>query len=352
MPQPFGHHRDGRPVTLFTLQNRHGLRARVTDLGATLVSLEAPDRHGHFADITHGFDSAEGYLAANNPYFGATIGRFANRIRAGRFTLDGKTHQLATNNHPAGVPCHLHGGTVGFSAMLWSAQPDAAANAVAFTLVSPDGDEGYPGTLSLRVVYQLTDDNELLWQVTATTDAPTVVNLAHHPYWNLSGDPATSIDDHVLTLAAAHFLPTDAGLIPTGEIVPVDGTPMDFNRPVAIGARARSDYEALVVGGGYNHCWVLNPADVGRMRFAARVEHPGSGRAMEIFTDQPGVQLYCSGALDPVVTGKNGARYGRGSALCLETQNFPDAPNHPHFPSSVLRPGETYRHGMRYVFST
>jgi aldose 1-epimerase len=345
--EPYGTLPSGREVRLFTLTNRHGLRARVSDYGALLVGMQAPDRAGRLADLTHGFDTLEGWLA-NGPYFGASIGRFGNRIKGGRFTLDGKTHTLATNNDPGGIPCHLHGGLTGFDKALWNVVA-ATANSVTLTHTSPAGDEGYPGTLTATVSYTLTDDNELVWQAEASTDAPTVVNLVHHSYWNLSGDPTTTILDHELTLAADHFLPTDAGLIPTGERCPVAGTPMDFTEPRAIGSRLGEDYEALRLGHGYDHCWVLRPGD--GVRPAARVRDPKSGRVMEVLTDQPGIQFYDASFLDGVTPGRGGVRYASRSALCLETEGFPDAPNQPAFPSCVLRPGETYRHTLVHRFS-
>lgn len=346
--EPYGTTPSGREVRLFTLTNRHGLRARVSDYGALLVSMETPDRAGRMADLTHGFDTLEGWLD-NGPYYGASIGRFGNRIKAGRFTLDGKAYTLATNNDPGGIPCHLHGGINGFNQAVWDVVA-ASANSVTLTHTSPDGDEGYPGTLNVTLSYTLSDDNELIWQAQATTDAATVVNLVHHSYWNLSGDPTTTILDHELILAAEHFLPTDAGLIPTGEIRPVAGTPMDFTLPRAIGSRLGEDDEALRFGNGYDHCWVLRPGG-GAVCLAAQVRDPKSGRVMEILTDQPGIQLYDASFLDGVTPGKGGVCYAGHSALCLETEAFPDAPNQPAFPSCVLRPGETYRHTLVHRFS-
>ena len=341
----FGTMPDGREVAIFTLTNANGLRARITEYGAILVSLEVPDRDGKLADVTHGYDTLEGWLT-NTSYFGATVGRFANRIAHGKFTLDGREYQLATNNDPGGIPCHLHGGGVGFDKVLWSGT--ATENGVELTYLSPDGEEGYPGDLTVKVVYELNDDNELLWKASATTDAPTIINLAHHSYWNLSGNPESSINDHILTLEADHYLPTNAGLIPTGEIAPVAGTPMDFTRPAEIGARVDAEFEALDFGGGYDHAWVLREGD--GVRLAARLSDPKSGRVMEILTDQPAIQFYGGNFLDGTVAGKGGVRYPHRSALCLETENFPDAPNHPDFPSAVLRPGETYTHTMIHRF--
>lgn len=345
--QPYGTTPCDREVRLFTLTNRNGLTAKISTFGALLISMEVPDRNGKTADITHGFDTLDGWLV-NGPYFGATIGRFGNRIAAGRFTLDGKAYTLATNNDPGGIPCHLHGGIKGFNKAVWEVV-SASGNSITLSHTSPDGDEGYPGTLTTKVTYTLTDDNELVWQVEAITDAPTVVNIVHHSYWNLSGDPTTAITDHELAIFADHYLPTNPGLIPTGEIAPVAGTPMDFTRPTAIGSRLGEDFEALRIGNGYDHCWVLGAGE--GVRPAARVRDPKSGRVMEILTDQPGIQFYDASFLDGITPGKGGVAYASRSALCLETEGFPDSPNQPAFPSPILRPGETYRHTLIHRFS-
>ena len=270
------------------------------------------------------------------------------KVNVGVFKLNGKEYTLATNNEPGGIPCHLHGGKVGFNKRMWKAEPDEKANAVAFTYVSPDGEEGYPGTLTTKVTYTLTEANELKWEVSATTDAPTVLNIVHHSYWNLSGDPKTTINDHILMLDADKYLPTDAGLIPTGKLDPVAGTPMDFTKPTAIGDRVEADFEALKLGGGYDHAWVLTPKK--GIRLAARLKDPKSGRVLEISTDKPAVQFYGGNFLDGKVAGKKGEKYAFRTACCLETENFPDAPNHPEFPSAVLKPGETYTHTMVHKF--
>lgn len=343
----FGKTPDGCVVKIFTLTNQNGLRARVTEYGAILVSMEAPDLSGNTADLTHGYDTLEGWFT-NTSYFGATVGRFGNRIKDGKFSLDGNSYQLATNNDPGGIPCHLHGGLNGFDKVLWSGKA-VGDDSVEFTYISKDGEEGYPGTLTAKVTYTLTNDNELKWLAQATTDAPTILNLVHHTYWNLSGDPTTSITDHELMLAAPGYLPTDAGLIPTGEIAPVVGTPMDFTTPMVIGERVEADFEALKHGAGYDHCWVLEKSEV--VRFAARLKDPKSGRVMEVFTDQPAIQFYAGNFLDGTAVGKGGVKYGRRSALCLETEGFPDAPNQPAFPSPVLRPGEIYQHTLIHKFS-
>ena len=341
---------DGREVRIFTLSNPNGLTAKVTEYGAILVGLQVPDSKGKFADVTLGYDTLAGWLTSPS-YFGATVGRFGNRIGAGKFTLDGKTYQLATNNEPGGIPCHLHGGKVGFDKVLWKGEPvrKPGARGVALTYTSKDGEEGYPGTLQVKVTYWLTDANELVWEATATTDKPTIVNLAHHTYWNLSGDPTKTILDNELMLAADAYLPTDKGLIPTGQIAPVAGTPMDFRKATKVGAHVNDDFEALKFGGGYDHAWVLREGK--GVRLAAKVKDPSSGRTMEVLTDQPAVQFYCGNFLDGASTGKGGVKYQFRTGLCLETEGFPDAPNKPQFPSTVLRPGQTYHHTMVLRFT-
>ena len=341
----YGKLNDGREVKIFTLINAKGLTARITEYGAILVSLEVPDLAGTKADVTLGCDTLAGWLTSTS-YFGASVGRFGNRIAHGTFTLDGKEYTLATNNSPGGIPCHLHGGLKGFDKVLWTGSPvrKAGARGVALTYTSKDGEEGYPGTLQVKITYWLTDANELVWEAEATTDKPTVINLAHHTYWNLSGDPSKPITGETLMLAADAYLPTDAGLIPTGVLAPVAGTPMDFRTPTPVGARINDAFEALKLGGGYDHCWVLRKGP--GVRLAAVVKDPSSGRTMEVLTDQPGVQFYTGNFLDGSATGKNGVKYQFRTGLCLETEGFPDAPNHPDFPSAMLRPGETYHHTM------
>ena len=348
----FGTMPDGNEVALYTLVNANGMEARVTEYGAILVSLIAPDRDGRLADIAHGYDTLEGWLG-NTSYFGSTVGRFGNRLAHGKVTLDGKEYTLATNNDPGGIPCHLHGGVKGFDKVLWNGKSftGEGTRGVKLTYVSPDGEEGYPGELSVEVTYELTDANELVWEARATTDAPTVLNIVHHSYWNLSGDPTTSINDHELTLYADHCLATDAGLIPTGEKASVEGTPMDFREATLIGKRVDAKFEALEFGGGYDHAWVLDGTPDGGLAKAAKLHDPQSGRTMEIATNQPAIQFYGGNFLDGTVTGKGGVAYGHRTALCLETENYPDAPNNPDAPSSVLRPGETYHHRMVHTFS-
>ncbi len=339
----YGKLADGREIKIFTLANGRGLAARVIEVGAILAGVDVPDAAGRVADVTLGFDTLAGWLE-NPPYCGASVGRFGNRIAHGRFTLDGREYTLVTNNRPAGIPCHLHGGTQGFSRVLWRGRAvhRKGACGVSLTYTSQDGEEGYPGTLQAKVTYWLTEADELIWEAVATTDQATVVNLINHAYWNLSGDPATGIHDHELMLAADHFLPTNPGLIPTGERAVVAGTPMDFRVSTPVDARMEADFAALKIAGGYDHCWVLR--DGPGIRLAAVLKDPASGRTMEVLTDQPGVQFYSGNSLDGV--GKGGVPLRPHHGLCLETEAFPDAPNQPSFPSSVLRPGETYRHTL------
>ena len=332
---------DGRQATLFTLVNRHGLRARLTDFGAILVSLETPDREGRLADVTLGYDALDGWVA-DACYMGATAGRYANRIAKGRFTLDGRTYRLATNDGPN----HLHGGVKGFNKVLWSGQgvqvPGAAG--VAFRYPSPDGEEGYPGALAVTVTYTLTDADELTVEYAATTDAPTIVNLTHHSYWNLRGGGQGDTLGHELTLHADRYTPVDATLIPTGELKAVAGTPMDFTRPTGIGARIAD------VPGGYDHNWVLRGPD-GALSPAAEVYEPHTGRVMKVLTTEPGIQFYAGNFLDGRLRGKGGAAYRKHAGFCLETQHYPDSPNQPAFPTTVLRPGQTYRQKTVHRFS-
>ncbi len=347
--QDYGALPDGRKAELYTLTNADGLKATLTNYGAILVSMEVPDRDGKLADVTHGYDTLKGWLS-NTSYFGSTVGRYGNRIAKGQFTLDGKTYTLAKNNNGENA---LHGGIKGFDKVLWDAKPvkQAGAVGVEFNYISRDGEEGYPGNLKNTVTYWLTDKNELRIEFKATTDKPTIINLCHHSYWNLTGDPKNTILDHELMLAADRFLPVDKGLIPTGERRPVEGTPFDFTKLTKIGARINAEDEQLKLGNGYDHCWVLR-SQAGNVALAATLYDPSSGRAMDLSTDQPGVQFYCGNFLDGSVAGKGGTKYAFRTALCLETQRFPDSPNKPDFPSAVLRPGETYRHTMVHRFYT
>lgn len=342
----FGELPDGRAVKVFTLTNEGGMRVKVLEYGAVLASVEVPDREGKVADVTHGFDTLDGWLA-NRSYFGATVGRYGNRIAHGKFELDGKEYSLAVNNSPGGLPCTLHGGKAGFDKVLWKGE--ISDGGVVFRYRSVDGEEGFPGNLDVEVSYRLNEANELVWAATAKTDAATVVNLVQHVYWNLSGDPSTTILDHELTLEADHYLPTNKGLIPTGERALVEGTPMDFREARKVGERIDEDFEALKIAGGYDQAMVLREGN--GVRKAAVLRDPKSGRRLEISTDAPAVQVYTGNFMNGREKGKGGVGYGKRTAICLETEAFPDAPNQPEFPSAVLRPGETYRHTMKMNFS-
>ena len=347
---PFGTLPDGRPATLYTLVNARGLRADITDYGAIIVRLVVPDRAGRPGDIVLGFNRVEDY-AKGSPYFGAIVGRYGNRIAGGRFTLDGQTFALATNNTPGGIPCHLHGGNVGFDKVLWQAEPLLRDNVPGLKLeyLSRDGEEGYPGNLRVTVHYWLLNDNSLRIEYAAVTDKPTPVNLTQHSYFNLAGEGSGDINGHVLTIHARRMTPVNAGLIPTGEIVAVDGTPFDFTTPHAIGGRLGSDHEQLRFGGGYDHNWVLDRQD-GKLALAAEVFEPQSGRTLEVWTEEPDVQFYGGNFLDGSAVGKSNRPYGHRSGFCLETQHYPDSPNQPAFPPTILRPGETYRTTTIYKF--
>ncbi len=348
--EAFGSLPDGRQVEAVVLSNENGMRVRILAYGAIVQELEAPGRDG-VVDVVLGYDGIEGYLEAPN-YFGASVGRYANRIGGARFTLDGTTYQLATNDDPNS----LHGGEKGFDKHLWhiadvSSGPDKAS--VTFTLVSPDGDEGYPGTLEVSATYTLTESNELAIDYQAITDAPTVINLTNHSYFNLAGaSSGVSILDQVLTIPADSFTPVDEVLIPTGEFRPVEGTAFDFRSPTRIGDRIREgDDEQLRFGRGYDHNWVVSSAPVEGLQSLATMSDPGSGRTMEILSNQPGIQFYSGNFLDGTVTGKDGTIYRMGDALCLEPQIFPDTPNKPEFGSARLDPGETYHNRIIYRFA-
>jgi aldose 1-epimerase len=323
-------------IERFTLRNVHGVEVALLDYGATIASIRVPDRFGTFDDIVLGFDRDDEYRG-EHPYFGAVVGRYANRIAGGRFELDGRTHTLATNDGPN----HMHGGDRGFNAFIWHAAVEEA-NAVTFSRVSPDDEEGYPGALRVAVTYALTEDSELIVRYTATTDRTTVLNLTQHTYFNLGGHASGDVLGHELTLDADRFTPVDDTQIPTGALVPVDGSPFDFRAPVSVGARIGEQHPQLEKGKGYDHNWVLNAAG-NVSAVAARVVHPPSGRTLEVRTTEPGLQFYSGNLLDGSLTGKGGVRYQKHAGLCLETQHFPDSPNHPSFPSTVLRPGEEFR---------
>jgi aldose 1-epimerase len=341
---------DGQPVELFTLTNSHGIQIRLTNYGGIITAILTPDRSGRLGDIVLGYDSLGGYIR-NSPYFGAIVGRYGNRIARGQFTLDGTTYHLAINNGPNS----LHGGLRGFDKRVWTATPFQRQDSVGVALeyTSPDGEEGYPGTLMAHVTYTLTDDNKLIVDYRATTDKATPVNLTQHTYWNLVGGATRDILAHRLTLNADSITPVDSTLIPTGEITPVTGTPFDFRTPMPIGARVEDRANTQIrYGNGYDHNFVLNRAGVasGELIRAAYVEEPSSGRTLEIFTTEPGVQFYSGNFLDGTITGKEGRVYRFRYGLALETQHYPDSPNHPNFPSTILRPGQEYRTRTTYTF--
>ena len=333
---PFGRLADGREVERYRLE-AGGLAAEILTHGGVLHRLEVPDAHGRTANVVLGLPDLHAYLTRSK-HFGAITGRFANRIAGGRFTLDGRTYQLPTNNGPN----TLHGGKAGFDKRLWQATPGGGADHAALELAyrSADGEEGFPGTLDVRVTYTLGEDRSLRLDYAATTDAPTVLNLTNHSYFNLAGDDAAGIHDHELELAAHSFVPTDSDGIPLGDIAAVADTPFDFRQAHPLGARLRVGHPQIVAGRGYDHCFVLDAP--GLERPFARVREPHSGRVMEVLTTEPGVQVYSGNMLDGTVVGTAGLTYRQGAALCLETQHYPDSPNRPSFPSTVLRPGETF----------
>jgi len=343
----FGKTGDGTPIELYTLTNANGLEAKITNYGGIVVSLLVPDRDGKPGDVVLGYETLEEYIE-NNPYFGTLVGRYGNRIARGKFTLEGIEYTLAQNDGEN----HLHGGLKGFDKVVWKADAVRSKNSVGLklTYLSKDGEEGYPGNLSVTVVYTLTNDNELKIEYTAVTDKVTIVNLTHHGYFNLAGAGLGDILGHELMIKADRFTPVDKGLIPTGELRGVKGTPMDFTRAVAIGARIDQAAEQLVLGGGYDHNWVLNNGD-GSLALAAKVYEPTTGRVMEVYTTEPGIQFYSGNFLDGSITGKGGKVYEYRYGFCLETQHFPDSPNKPDFPSTVLKPGETYTTTTIYTFS-
>ena len=344
----FGQTPEGFGVKLYTLTNRKDLRAKITTFGAILVSLEVPDRNGKIDDITLGYDNLAGYIR-ENPYFGAIVGRYGNRIAKGCFSLDGVTYQLAINDGEN----HLHGGFKGFDKVVWKAQPFEQNDAVGakLTYLSKDGEEGYPGNLECSVTYTLTDNDELKVSYEARTDKATPVNLTHHSYFNLAGHGSRDILDHQLMLCAEKFTPVDSGLIPTGQLQSVKDTPMDFTKPAAIGLRINDNYEQLKFGKGYDHNWLLNKNGQD-LALAARVYEPTTGRVMEIYTTEPGIQFYSGNFLDGSIVGKQGRIYKKRYGFCLETQHYPDSPNKPEFPSVVLRPDEKYHTQTVHSFST
>lgn len=351
--EAFGKTADGAAVEVFTLTNTKGIKLRAMTYGAIVLSIETPDREGKTADITLGYNTVAEYIA-DTPYFGAIVGRYGNRIALGRFSLDGADYTLARNNGEGETKCSLHGGLKGFDKVLWKGEgfTKEGAQGVKFSYLSKDGEEGYPGNLNLSVTYLLTDDNE--WQIRyeMTTDKATPVNVTQHCYFNLKGEGNGDILGHELKLAAAKYTPVTAALIPTGEIAPVSDTPFDFRKPTAIGARIDAENEQLKFGNGYDHNWVLDNQD-GSLALAASVYEPTSGRTMEVLTTEPGIQFYCGNFLDGKQTGKAGKKYEFRNGFCLETQHYPDSPNQPRFPSTILKPGEVkvsstvYRFGSR-----
>ena len=346
--RPYGRLADGREVVEHTLDNGLGLVLKAINLGGIVTSLRCPDRAGRSADVVLGFDSLADY-AERNPNFGTLVGRYGNRIRDGRFELDGEVHALARNDGANA----LHGGPGGFGKRWWSIAPQAPQDdgsvALELSLTSEDGDEHYPGRLDVTVRYTLTPANEWRIDYRATTSRPTVVNLTHHAYWNLAG--GGSALDHELTLNASFFLPVDAGLIPTG-VAEVDGTPFDFREPTPIGARIRSGDPQLLLARGYDHCYAIDRGGRRDLVDAVRLRDPDSGRVLEIATTEPGVQLYSGNFLDGRLRGAQGRVYRQSDGVCLETQHYPDSPNHPEFPSTVLRPGETFQSTTVHRFST
>ena len=339
---------DGKEIDIYTLTNDKGAQAKIINYGARVVSLTMPDRNGNFADVVTGYDSLSGYINGSS-FFGAIVGRYGNRIAKGKFTLDGKEYQLTINDGRNS----LHGGKIGFFKAVWSAEPvkSEAGPSLKLSLVSPDGDEGYPGTVHISVTYTLTNDNGLRIDYEGTTDKPTILNPTHHSYFNLSGNFNNNIYNEKLFIDADSFTPVDSTLIPIGEIRPVENTPMDFRKPTAIGSRINDDYQQLKYGRGYDHNWVLNNYKPGVVREVASLYDSTSGRFMQVLTDQPGLQFYSGNFLNGTITGKGGVVYGHRTALCLETQHFPDSPNKPNFPSTTLRPGQVYKQTTIYKFS-
>ncbi|MBI9017563.1 MAG: galactose mutarotase [Phycisphaerae bacterium] len=343
----FGIMPDGQTAKLFTLTNKNGMTVKITNYGAIVTHIIVPDAKGDMADVALGHDNVNDYIKGH-PYFGAIVGRYGNRIAKGKFTLDGKQYTLATNNDAN----HLHGGEKGFDKVIWDAAAfaDDFGAGVRFSYLSKDMEEGYPGNLNCSVRYTLTNNNELKLDYEATTDKATVVNLTHHSYFNLAGQGTGDILSHEIMIDADYFTPVDEGLIPTG-IESVKGTPMDFTKSTAIGKRVDDDYQQLIFGKGYDHNWIINNAD-GSMKLAARVTEPTSGRIMEVYTTEPGIQFYCGNFLDGTNIGKGNKVYKHRYGFCLETQHFPDSPNQKDFPSVVLRPGQLYRHSTIYKFLT
>jgi aldose 1-epimerase len=347
---------DGAAVYRYTLTNARGMRVRILTYGGIIQALEVPDRSGHSANVVLGFPTLADYVAKNSPaagggvYFGALVGRYANRIAKGTFTLDGQTYHLPINNNGNS----LHGGTSGFDKKVWDAAevPGQGTAGLRLSVVSPDGDQGYPGTLRATVTYTLDNDNRLGIHYEATTDKPTVVNLTNHSYWNLAGESSGDVYDQRLMLNADRYTPTDATQIPTGQLAPVQGTPFDFRNPVAIGDRINANDPQLLVGQGYDHNWVLNRPDDTSLALAAKASDPRSGRTLTVLTTQPGIQFYSGNFLDGTLVGTGDRTYRQSYGFALETQHFPDSPNHPNFPSTVLNPGQTYQQTTVFALGT
>jgi aldose 1-epimerase len=344
----FGQTPDGTPVELYTLRNANGMEATIMTYGGIVTSLKVPDKNGKFDDVVLGYDNLDGYIKSS-PYFGALIGRYGNRIAKGRFSLDGVEYTLAVNN----TPNALHGGLKGFDKVVWTvAEAEVGEHGPKLELMylSKDGEEGYPGNLKVKATYTLTEDNALKVKFKATTDKDTVCNLTHHSYFNLAG--SGDVLSHIVQINADTFTPVDAGLIPTGELAPVAGTPFDFRTPAAIGARINeTNNEQIKFAGGYDDNWVLNKKSAGELSLAASVTEPTSGRTLEVWTTSPGMQFYTGNFLDGTITGKNGRVYQFRNAFCMEPQHFPDSPNHPAFPTTELKPGQTYHNTIIYKFS-
>ncbi len=349
----FGTLPDGTAADIYTLTNASGMTVKITNYGGIVTSMRVPDKNGELGEVVLGFDTLAPYLdslyKAECPYFGAIIGRYGNRIAKGKFTLDGKTYPLATNNEEN----HLHGGNIGFDKVLWHAEPiNTSEPGLKLTHASKDGEEGYPGNLNVTVVYTLTDANELKISYEATTDKPTPVNLTNHSYFNLSGGLAKDILGHELTMQADQYVAVNAGLIPTGQLLPVQNTPMDFTAPHKIGERSEQVFSGKgAPGKGYDHCFVFSRQG-GGLESLVRVHDPQSGRVLEVLTTEPGVQFYTGNFLEGNLTGHGGVVYGNHGGFCLETQHLPDSPNQPKFPNTILRPGETFRSETVYRFST
>jgi aldose 1-epimerase len=343
--KPFGTTRDGRQAQLYTLTNQNGLQAAITNYGGAIVSLQVPDRAGKLADVVLGYDSVGAY-EADKPYLGAIIGRFANRIAHGRFTLHGATYSLPRNNGDNS----LHGGTAGFNKRLWTARK-VSDNELELTYLSPDGEEGYPGDLSAKVVYTVTGQNELMIDYSASTNQSTIVNLTNHSYFNLAGQGEGDILRHEVTIHARYFTPVNANLIPTGEIRSVQGTPLDFTKRTAVGARIAAEDEQLKLAGGYDHNWIPDREGDRTLVPAAEVYEPRSGRVLQVLTTQPGIQFYSGNFLDGSTRGKGGKVYHRRYGFCLETQHYPDSPNQPNFPSTELQLGQQHRETTIFKFS-